>query len=356
MGLTISLLALGISYGDEVIVPGQTWVACASAVAAVGAVPVLADVDIETLCISPDQISKLISPKTKAIIVVHAFCKIAPISDIVHIATQNALKVIEDCSQAHGAELNGRKVGTFGDVGVFSFQQSKVLTSGEGGAVITDNEETSVMLEQLRADGRIFTSQSKLNHLELEERGQVLGQNFCLSEFQSAILSDRLTHLDRENAKRRANARHLSKLLDGIEGVHSTTVQAGELETYYNYVFRFSDDVLNDVTSNQLAAAISEEINIQVAPAYIPMNRHRLYAPRNSNRVRTEDIQIGLWSKDKFSLPNAEYLHKSTVTMPHPPLLSESTETEQIAMAIEKVISQAHELKSYEIDNTSRAF
>lgn len=135
--LTIALQALGVGRGDEVIVPGQTWVACASAVVNIGAVPVLADIDAATLAISPQRVAESISDRTAAILIVHPFNSIADLDAFTSLSRRTGIPLIEDCAQAHGARWRESRVGTFGDIGCFSMQQSKLLTAGEGGAAIT---------------------------------------------------------------------------------------------------------------------------------------------------------------------------------------------------------------------------
>src|ERR1700674_2949121 len=137
--LTIALEALGVTHGSEVLVPGLAWVACASSVAGIGAIPVLVDVEPDTLCMSPAEAAAAVTRKTSAILVVHLFSAVAKMDQFLPLSRATGLPLLEDCSQAHGASWKGRRVGTFGAIGVFSMQQTKVLTSGEGGAAITNN-------------------------------------------------------------------------------------------------------------------------------------------------------------------------------------------------------------------------
>ena len=356
MALTIALLAVGVRYGDEVIVPGLTWVACATAVASIGARPILADIDHETLCVSVDAIAALIGPRTKAVIIVHSICQIAEVEEILAVPRDHGIPVIEDCSQAHGARLNDRRVGTFGTVGVFSFQHSKVLTSGEGGAIITDDPEVYERTEQHRADGRIFSPVKKMNHLELEERGDVLGQNYCLSEFQSAVLIDRLGHLDDENALRRANANRLTAELELLPGVTCLKPKEAWEETYYNYVLRLDSDLLKGSALSAFGTALSAELNIQITPIYRPLNSHRLYNPYVSARVDSADLTDNTWHPTRYPLPCAELANNQCLAMPHPPLLADPLDIETIVLATEKVIRYSGDLKRYSAANPNAAF
>ena len=138
--LHLALVSFGIKEGDEVIVPGLTFIATANAVAYTGAKPVFADIDSETWCIDPDDIKKKITSKTKAIIPVHLYGHPADMDPILEIAREYGLYVIEDCAEAHGAEYKGKKVGSLGICGAFSFYGNKIITTGEGGMITTNDE------------------------------------------------------------------------------------------------------------------------------------------------------------------------------------------------------------------------
>ena len=138
--LICALVAAGIGPGDEVLIPAYTWVATAGAVVSIGAVPVLCEID-ESLTIDPEDMEKRITPYTKAVIVVHMRGMSCDMDRIMAVARAHDLRVIEDVAQANGGSYKGRRLGSFGDVGCFSLQQSKVITTGEGGMVVTDSEE-----------------------------------------------------------------------------------------------------------------------------------------------------------------------------------------------------------------------
>ncbi len=155
--LSVAMQALGVSPGDEVLVPGLTWVACASSVIYLGGIPVLVDVDPGTLCMSLAAAEAALTPRTKGIMLVHLHCRVADAPAFQHLARRRGLFLLEDCSQAHGAEWDGKKVGSFGDIGVFSMHQSKVLTCGEGGAAITSDPKLFETMQEYRADGRRYS-------------------------------------------------------------------------------------------------------------------------------------------------------------------------------------------------------
>lgn len=210
--LILSMKALGVKPGDEVIVPGLTWVACASTVLRVKAIPILVDVEPDTQCISPAAVTAAISPKTAAILVVHLYSAMAQMDELTAIAERHGLVIIEDSAQVHGAVWRGRRAGSIGTVGTFSMQQGKVLTCGEGGAVVTSDSHLNRLMEQLRNDGRCYSSEvPEVGHMHLQETGEVIGANRAMSEFQAAVLLDGLERLDEENRLRAANADYLTK-------------------------------------------------------------------------------------------------------------------------------------------------
>ena len=201
--LMLSLKALGIGEGDEVIVPSNTFIATALAVTYVGAVPVFVEPDIRTFNINPMLIEEAITNHTKAIIPVHLFGQACDMDPILKIANKYNLKVIEDCAQAHGATYKGKRIGSFGEAAGFSFYPGKNLGAlGDAGAVVTNNEE---LADKIRALGN-YGSDYKYHHI-------YKGNNSRLDELQAAFLSVKLPHLDRMNAEPRRIA---SRYTDGI--------------------------------------------------------------------------------------------------------------------------------------------
>ncbi|RLG77333.1 MAG: aminotransferase DegT, partial [Thermoprotei archaeon] len=176
VALYLALKALGIGEGDEVIVPDFTFIATASMVVAAGAKPVFADIDLRTYTIDPEDVKKKITKRTKAMIVVHLYGHPANMGELMDIAKEHNLYLIEDCAQSHGAEFRGIKTGSFGDVAAFSFYATKNLTMGEGGAVVTKSKEVAEKVKLLRNHGQI----SRYYH-------EVIGWNFRLTSIQAAI-------------------------------------------------------------------------------------------------------------------------------------------------------------------------
>ena len=202
----LALLGCKIEPGDEVITVSHTFIATAEAICHCGATPVFVDVDPETYNISPEQIEAAITPRTKAIIPVHLYGQCADMEPILELAEKHGLRVIEDFAQAHGAEYQGRRAGTMGDFGCFSFFPGKNLGAyGDAGAVITKNESDARLLRLLVNHGR----ESKYEH-------EIIGYNYRMDALQAAILRVKLRRLDSWIAARRRIARRYGELLKGL--------------------------------------------------------------------------------------------------------------------------------------------
>jgi L-glutamine:scyllo-inosose aminotransferase/L-glutamine:2-deoxy-scyllo-inosose/3-amino-2,3-dideoxy-scyllo-inosose aminotransferase len=219
-------------------------------------------------------------------------------------------------------------------------QQSKVLTSGEGGAVITADADLYTRLQQLRADGRCYAVHRALGDSELEVAGDVQGHNYCLSEFQSAILLDRLRRLDEENATRLKNAEHLTHRLQIIKGVWSLhDLKAEARPTFYRYCLGFDLERLGHVPIEILAAALTAELKLPIQPLYEPLNQNKMFDPRRSPR-RQQTLEVKhIFDPSRFFLPIATAARRQYVGIPHNALLGGTAETEDVALAVEKVIN-----------------
>lgn len=186
--LHLSLAALDIKTGDEVIVPAFTFPATANVVELVGAKPVFVDVELEDFCINPTQIESKITEKTKAIILVHEFGQSADMKNILDIAHKHKLQIIEDAACALGTEFNNQKVGTFGTLGCFSFHPRKAITTGEGGCVVTNNIRLAENIKSLRNHG-ISVDKGKIDFIQA-------GLNYRLTDFQAVLGLDQLTEIE----------------------------------------------------------------------------------------------------------------------------------------------------------------
>ena len=230
--LHVALAGLGIGPGDEVIVPSYTFIATSFSVCQAGAVPVFADVAKLGHTISAKDIEAKISERTRAIIVVHLYGEVCDMGAILDVAKRHSLKVVEDCAQAHGATYNGKKVGTIGDIGAFSFCQSKTFTTGgEGGCVITNDEDVAWNCRSFRDHG--YDVAERLRLLELEAKlpyiHNCVGFNFRLTEMQSAIGLKELERLDNWNlANRRRNGEMLIAALKDCPHIQRLPIHDAE--------------------------------------------------------------------------------------------------------------------------------
>jgi L-glutamine:scyllo-inosose aminotransferase/L-glutamine:2-deoxy-scyllo-inosose/3-amino-2,3-dideoxy-scyllo-inosose aminotransferase len=337
--LVIALQALGCGDGDEVLVPGISWVAVAAAVLAVGARPILVDVDPRTLCISLEQARAHIGGRTKAIVLVHQNCSLCDLPGFLALQQETGIRLVEDCSQCHGARYQDRGVGSLGDVATFSLQQSKLMTSGEGGVVITSDAALYDRLQQLRANGRRYGST-----WELEEIGDFLGQNFLMSEFHAALALDGLGRLGEQHRTRERNARVLTGLLAEIEGVSPLCWGPEPCSlAYHKYTVRVDRQQFAGVDVTWLARAIGAELGLSIGVLDPPLNRNPLLvgaggAPAGSDAsVRFPRFKDHAYDPTGFELPEATRASRECLTIRHHNLLGEERSMHDIAAAFSKV-------------------
>lgn len=252
VALRLALIACGVKPGDEVIIPPYTFIATASIVLEANCVPVFVDIDPNTYNIDPVEIEKAITPKTKAIIPVHFAGQACDMDAIMQIASTHNLRVIEDAAHAHGGEYKGKKLGSIGDAGCFSFQSSKNLTSGEGGIIVTDDEDLYDMMNSLRNVGRVKDGQWYEHHN--------LGCNYRITQLQAALLSKQLTRLEGQTQRRNENGLYLNALLEQIKGI--SPLKRGEnetLNTYHIYIFKYDKASFNNLDKKEFAAMLAAE-------------------------------------------------------------------------------------------------
>lgn len=228
--LHLALLSLGIGKGDEVVVPSFSFIATANAILFCGAKPVFCDIDPKTYNIDTDKIEKLITNRTKAILPVHLYGQPADLKPIMEIAEKHNLYVIGDAAQAHGAEYNGKKIGSFGDVECFSFYPTKNMTTGEGGMITTNSKEIAEMARSLGNHGREET-QWGYEHVRL-------GYNYRMTDVEAAIGIEQLKKLDRFNDARIKNARFYDEELGEVEGIVTPYVMENAKHVYHQYTIR----------------------------------------------------------------------------------------------------------------------
>jgi len=265
--LEISLRAVGVRMGDEVIVPAYTFMATASAVLYAGGLPVFVDIEPETYTIDPKQVEAAVSDRTKAIIPVHIGGCPANMDEILRIAKKNNLFVIEDACQAWGAEWRGRKVGAIGNLGAFSFQSSKNITSGEGGIILTNEKELYELCWSYHNCGRVIDGPWY--------RHQLLGANRRMTEFQAAILLVQLTRFKEQTKKRNENARYLSKELSKIEGIQPLKRDPRVTNhAYHLFIFKYDAEKFRGLPREKFIEALNAE-GIPCSSGYVPLYKER---------------------------------------------------------------------------------
>ncbi|WP_067686070.1 DegT/DnrJ/EryC1/StrS aminotransferase family protein [Nocardia jejuensis] len=342
--LVIALEALGIGPGDEVVVPAMTWVAPATAVLRVGAIPVLVDVDPETGCVTADHVREAITPRTTAVIAVHLACTAVQLDSILAVTGIAGLALIEDCSQAHGTRWAGRAVGTFGDIGVFSLGAAKTLAGGEGGAAVTDDEDLYRRMLMLRADSRGYTEHApQPGEYELVELGEVMGGNYCMSELTAAVLLDQLSRLDDQHLRREQRAEELEAGLHAIPGLGSIPVPGPvDRRAIYEYGIRFAPDTFGSADIEQVAAAVTAELGTRVYPPRPSLHRSALLRPRTKPRFAHFWDEAAATARREF--PGADHYREHTLLVHHSVLLGERAEVEDLLEALGKVRSESKSL------------
>jgi dTDP-4-amino-4,6-dideoxygalactose transaminase len=258
--IKLALRALDIGPGDEVITAANTFIATALGISAVGATPVLVDIDPETYNLDPALLEAAITPRTKAIMPVHLYGQPADMDPILAIAQKRGLAVIEDASQAHGARYKGRRVGSMSDIAAFSLYPGKNLGAyGDGGIATTQNRAWAERIALLRNYGSLV----KYHHLEQ-------GENSRLDTLQAVVCRIKLNHLDEWNRKRRAHAARYTEQLQGIEEL-ITPKERGDVEhVYHLYVIRTPrrDELADYLKEAGITTIIHYPIPIHLQPAY----------------------------------------------------------------------------------------
>ena len=268
--MEVACKALDVGWGDEVIVPALTFAATAYAPMAAGALPVIVDVTPETWCIDPDRVEAAITPRTRAIIPVHLGHQMADMDRLTEIADRHGLAVIEDCAHAHGQEWRGRGAGCIGDFGSFSHQSSKILTSGEGGTLLT-NDDTLAR----RAHSIIDCGRAK----DAEEKEFTFGANYRLSELNAALLVVAMRRFPEQQEERATNGLRFERLAADIPGVrvmpHDERITRW---SFYNYILAIDPGAFGGATNEIVCAALEAE-GIPAEVQYPPMSRYELFQP-----------------------------------------------------------------------------
>lgn len=330
--LLASLYLLGAGPGDEVIVPPYTFVATISAVLLSNALPVFADTDPDTFQINPDKIEQKITECTRAIIPVHILGGVANMDKINAVAEKHNLKVIEDACQSHLAEWRNKKVGTVGDLGCFSFQNSKHLPCGEGGAILGDDEEIMDRCQAFHNSGRPYGS----------VKGQgypVVGSNIRMMEYQAAILLGQMKRIEEDAKRRTENAAYLTSKIRDIPGIVPQKFYEGATRAAYHlYAFRYKKEHFNNLPRGKFLSALRAE-GIPCSGGYSPLNKEGTIEDALNSRSFQK-----VFSKDRLDkyreqnhCPENDRLCEEAVWFAQNLLLGTKSDMDDITDAISKI-------------------
>lgn len=330
--IEVALAGLGIGSGDEVIVTDYTFLASASAVAAVNARPVLVDVDPSTFCIDPAAVEAAITDRTAAVVAVHLAGHPADMDRLSQVCDSHGLALIEDCAHAHGSSWRGIPVGSIGAAGTFSFQQSKLMTAGEGGAITVRDPDHAASVRSFsdcgRRPGEWFYSH------------YVLGGNYRMTEWQAAVLLAQLERFPDWNEKRNKNAQYLNDELARIPGVHPqwrdprTTSQG-----YYCYVVRLDEEVFGAPRDAVREALVAEGMSLTMS--YPAVHSLDVFAERN---LEPRHRQLDGWPEyGSLHLPVTSNLAATSLWFNHQTLMDERPD--DVVEAMWKVQAAAQRLQ-----------
>jgi perosamine synthetase len=289
--LDAAVAALGLTAGDEVILPTFTIISCASAVLRAGAVPVVVDSDPETWNMRPDQVEDRITPKTKAIMVVHMYGLPADMNPILAIARDRGLKIIEDSAETHGASYRGKPCGSFGDISIFSFYSNKHVSTGEGGMIATDDDALAARCRSLR--NLCFLLGRRFVHEEL-------GWNWRMSNLQAAVGVAQLERLSEFVARKKEMGRFYREALHDVSGIQHQPYRTAFAENiYWVYGLVLHDDVPFDAEEAMRRLA---KLNVETRPFFWPIHEQPVFR------------RAGLYANERY--PVAERLARRGFYLP----------------------------------------
>jgi dTDP-4-amino-4,6-dideoxygalactose transaminase len=335
-GLEIALKALGIKAGDEVIIPAYTFIATATAVIEVNALPVFADIDSSTYTLDPKSVEAAITDKTKAIIPVHiAGCPV-DMDRILRVAKKNDLRIVEDACQAWGAEWKGHRVGAIGDLGAFSFQSSKNVTSGEGGMIVTNDRQLYELCWSYHNCGRTMGGAWYQHDL--------LGANYRMTEFQAAVLLVQLSRLDGHTKVRSENALYLSKKLSQIKGVEPLRLSKDiTRHAYHLYIFKYNKEEFSGLSRSKFIEALNKE-GIPCSSGYTPLYKQASLLKMGQDQLYSR-LYVGKADYSKVKLPITQKVcDEEEVWLYQYMLLGTKEDMDDIVNAITKVKENTEEL------------
>jgi len=333
--LHAAVTAIGVKPGEEVIVPPYTFTSTATCVLMNNSIPVFADVQADIFCIDPRSIEKKISPLTKAIIPVHLFGHPAEMDEILSIAKKNNLRIIEDCAQSAGAKYKNKIVGSLGDCGIFSFQETKSISTGEGGMLVTDDENIAYISRMVRNHGEAILDNQNIRTYKSE----FLGWGYRMTELEAAIGIVQLKKLKNSNKIRRELAKRLTDVINQLDGLNHVKRSYVE-HAYWFYAFSFDESKIG-ITRDQFVRALNAE-GIPFGQGYVPpLYLNPIY---HENKPFAYKFYKGTTTYEKGICPVTERLHQkelvSTIIL-RPPV--NDKDLDDVIAAIKKVLDNRNE-------------
>lgn len=336
--LHAAIVAVGVEAGEEVIVPPYTFTSTATCALMHNAIPVFADIDENTCCLDAGGVERLISPLTRAIVPVHLFGHPADMDALLSVAKKHNLKVIEDCAQAPGAEYKGRVVGTMGDCGIFSFTESKTVTTGEGGMLITNDPDIAMLAQMVRNHGEVIAEEET----QRSYRSSLLGWNYRMTELEAALGIVQMGRLKDLNAQRIALAGYMTERLEKLPGLTPPHVDSQCKHVFYVYPF-FYDETAVGLPRTEFAKALIAE-GIPVGAGYVkPLYLNPIY---HENKPAAYRLYNGNANYDKGICPVAEEMHDRKLLLlgvVRPP--ATSTDMDDIIAAMTKILENRDEFE-----------
>jgi dTDP-4-amino-4,6-dideoxygalactose transaminase len=341
VSIETALRAYGIKAGDEVIAPCYTWVATAGAAVHLNAVPVLVDVEDRNWCMDPAAFEAAITPRTRAVVPVHLGASVADLDRILEIARRHGILVIEDCAHAHGAAWRGRGVGSWGDFGSFSFQSSKLMTSGEGGVILTSNDEWAQKCASIINCGR---KEPGYDGFE----GWLFGWNHRLSDLQVAVLMAQFERLDQATRHRAERLSYFRDLLHReVEGLRVLDADSRVTRpAAYQVVMRYDARAFKGVHRDRFLEALCAEGVDLDGTFYVPLYQNPLFHARSDEwPMLRERYGEGVFGADVHCPVAEKAAWEEAVWMHYPHLSGTAEDVETIVEAIRKVQRRAEDLR-----------
>jgi len=333
--LVAGLQAVGVDVGDEVIVPAYTFIATASAVLELKAVPVFVDVELDTINIDPEAVEAAITPRTRAVVPVHWAGRAVDLDRILDIARRHSLAVVEDACHCWGSTWNDRKLGAIGDLGGISFQESKHITAGEGGMVLTNHEELAAKVFSYHHIGRLPDRPFYEHHS--------VGTNYRMTEFQAAVLLAQFERLEEQTQRREENGAFLDEQFAQIAGLRCLRREPYMTRiSRHGYNLLYHPEAYDGLPRDRFLQALNAE-GIPASAGYAhPLYANPVFAEARFGRIK-QFVEFPDYAA--VSCPNAERICRERIGLSQVCLLADRDEVRDILRAVEKIIANLDELR-----------